>query len=467
MDKVGVLVVSKCLSSSAIVDTFMRSEKYMPEFYIAERQANPFNVQRAKEHRVIPHLGISEVAKFASGFAGKLAFGLCDTEDFVISGGRDALERVGVPMVCVTKKFAVERSKAAQRLLFDRICPKANPRFMVFDPKRYRSEREAVKDLRIAIREMDRPVIKPDAPARGAGVGVWGSDFGTEEETERFFLNVYSRGPVVVEERVEGEESSFHAFSDGRHLCVAPLTRDYKRALDGNGGRLTGGMGSYRVATERLPFVTDAEWSEVVSTEEDAFRKWRGRGSNPGLRGIVEYDALMHTGPGFKILERNSRGGNTESINLYVTLEDDLADVCFRMIDGSLRGLKFRKQASVVACVVPKYYGTSESSLISDGEISLARAAALQKKHDQNVRVFPMDVRVEGGRTLHGSSRCVAVVGIADDPEEARNFSLLAVRQIGGELRHRKDIASKEDILRSCEHMEKLRVGRAADTAGL
>jgi phosphoribosylamine--glycine ligase len=463
MDRVGVLVVSKCLSSAAIVDTFLRSERYTPEFYIADRQANPFNVKRAKEHRVIPDLGITEIAKFAKSFAEKVAFGLCDTEDFVVAGGRDLLEKeAGVPMVCVTKKYAVETSKAAQRLLFDKVCPTANPRYRIFDPNRYKSERDAVADLKAAIKEMNRPVIKPDAPARGAGVGVWGSDFRTEEETERFFLNAYSKGRVVVEEKVEGEESSFHAFSDGRHMCVAPLTRDYKRALDGNHGRLTGGMGSYRDATERLPFLTEAEWSEVVSAQGRAFRKWKGRGSNPGLRGIVEYDALMHTGSGFKILERNSRGGNTESINLFMTLEDDLADVCYRMIEGTLRGLRFRRQASVVTCVVPKYYGTSEGSRSSDGEINLARAMALQRKHDQNMRVFPMDVRVEGGKTLHGTSRCVAVVGIGDDIDEARRFSSKAVQQISGDLRHRTDIASEGDILRSCDHMEALRADRVA-----
>ncbi|MGD0478035.1 MAG: hypothetical protein ABSB29_07710 [Nitrososphaerales archaeon] len=464
MDRVGVLVVSKCLSSAAIVDTFLRSEKYNPEFYIAERQANPFNVRRAKEHRVIPDLGITEIAKFAKRFAGKVAFGLCDTEDFVVAGGRDLLgKQAGIPMVCVTKKYAVEMSKAAQRLLFDKICPTANPRYRIFDPNQYKSRRDAVQDLKTAIKEMNRPVIKPDAPARGAGVGVWGSDFRTEEETERFFLNAYSKGRVVVEERIEGEESSFHAFSDGRHICVAPLTRDYKRALDGNRGCLTGGMGSYRDATEHLPFLTEAEWSEIVSAEDRAFRKWKGRGSNPGLKGIVEYDALMHTGAGFKILERNSRGGNTESINLYTTLEDDLADVCYRIIEGTLRGLRFRKQASVVTCVVPKNYGTSESLRSSDGEINLARAMALQREHDQNMRVFPMDVRVEGGKTIHGTSRCVAAVGIGDDMDEARSFSLKAVKQISGDLRHRMDIASEEDILSSCDHMKVLRANRVAD----
>jgi phosphoribosylamine--glycine ligase len=354
-------------------------------------------------------------------------------------------------------------SKAAQRLLFDKICPTANPRYRIFDPDQYKSERDAVEDLKAAIKVMNQPVIKPDAPARGAGVGVWGSDFSTEEETERFFLNAYSKGRVVVEEKVEGEESSFHAFSDGRHICVAPLTRDYKRALDGNRGSLTGGMGSYRDATEHLPFLTGAEWSEIVSTEEIAFRKWKGRGSNPGLRGIIEYDALMHTGSGFKILERNSRGGNTESINLFTTLEDDLADVCYHMIEGTLRGLHFRKQASVVTCAVPRYYGTSESSRSSDGEIGLTRAMKLQREHDQNVRIFPMDVRVKGGKTIHGTSRCVAAVGIGDDIDEARGFSLKAVQQVGGDLRHRTDIASEEDILRSCDHMKVLRADGVAD----
>lgn len=450
--------MSKCLSSTAMVDTLLRSEVYSPELYVAEKQANPFNLERAKEHRVIPDLGVADIVKFARRFVGRIDFGLCDTEDFVVAGGRDVLEReAGVQMVCVSKKYAVERSKADQRLLFDRVIPGANPAFRVFDPASYESERDALRDFKSAMETMSQPVIKPDAPARGAGVGVWGSDFETVREAEEFFLKVYSKGRVLVEERIEGEESSFHAFSDGRHFCAAPLSRDYKRALDGNRGRLTGGMGSYRDATDRLPFVTEEEWSGVLRAEESAFRKWKGRGSNPGLRGIVEYDALMHTGSGFKILERNSRGGNTESINLYATLEDDFVDVCFRMVEGRLLGLKFRKQASVVTCVVPKEYGGSEGLGTHGGPIDMAEAMALQKKEDGNIRVFPMDVTAKDGGMFHGSSRSVAVLGMADEIEDAREHSLRTVRLIRGELRHRSDIASKEDTLRSCRRMEALR----------
>ena len=458
MEKVGVLIISKCLSASAIIDAFRRSDTYLPEFYIAERQANPFNVEIAKEYRVIPDLAISEISKFVKRFSNTIAFGLCDNEDFVVKGGRDAVEKeAGVPMICVTKKYALERSKAAQRLLFDKICPEANLRYKIIDPSQYKGELNALEAFRAAVKNLGQLVIKPDAPARGAGVGVWGSDFLTLREAEQFFLNVYAKGSVVVEERIEGEESSFHAISDGQHYFPTPLTRDYKRALDGNRGKLTGGMGSYRESRERLGFLNDVEWSEVLRIEEKAFRRWKGRGSNPGLRGIVEYDALMHSKSGFKILERNSRGGNTESMNLWTTLEEDPADMCYRIIDGNLRNVRFRKLASVVTCLVPKQYGTANAAAGAGGHVDLGRAMVLEKKQGQHLRVFPMDVRLEGGIVVHGSSRCVAVAGIGIDTEGARSYSLRLAKLIRGELRHRDDIASKADMLRSFTHMEELR----------
>ena len=116
MDKVGILIVSKSLSASAIIDTFARSERYSPEFYVAEKQANPAKVRAATEHRVIPDLRIPEIVKFAGTYGKRIAFGPRDTEDFVTAGGRDVVEKeTGIPMVCVTKEFAVEASKADQR----------------------------------------------------------------------------------------------------------------------------------------------------------------------------------------------------------------------------------------------------------------------------------------------------------------------------------------------------------------
>jgi phosphoribosylamine--glycine ligase len=462
LDKVGILVVSKCLSSAAIIDTFARSERYAPEFYVAERQVNPLNFSRAKVHKVIPDLDVGEVAKFAGRHKKQIAFGLTDTEDFVTAGGRDVVEReTGIPMLCVTKEFAVEASKADQRLLFEKICPKANPRYKVFDQSKYRDEAAAVADLRRLSGELGGGfVIKPDAPARGAGVGVWGKDFRTEKEAVAFFRNVYSKGRVVVEERVEGEESSFHAFSDGRHFVAAPMTRDYKRALDGDKGRLTGGMGSYRGPEDVLPFLPPSEWEKVMRLEQDAFERWKGRGSNPGLRGFVLYDALMHTRGGFKILERNSRGGNTEQMCLLTTMQDDYVDVCFRMVDGSLKGIRFSNKASVVTCAVPLDYGAATSHSSGVETVSLDPAFALERRHHGDLRIFPMDLKLDeaGGGTLIGPSRSIAVAGIAASIEEAHELSIQGVRALGPKLRYRADVGSAADIARSRDHLRSVRM---------
>ena len=461
MDKVGILVVSKCLSSAAMIDTFARSDNYSPEFYVAERQVNPLNFKRAKVHRVIPDLDVREIAKFAGRHRREIAFGLTDTEDFVVAGGRDFVEKeTGVPMLCVTKKFAVEASKADQRLLFERIWSEANPRYKVFDPSEFSNPTAAVDDFtRFSKGLLDGFAIKPDAPARGAGVGVWGKDFRTREEAVEFFRNVYSKGRVVVEERIEGEESSFHAFSDGRHFVPTPLTRDYKRAVDGDVGKLTGGMGSYRGPDEALPFLPPLEWEKVVRLERDAFEKWKGEGSNPGLRGIVLYDALMHTRGGFKILERNSRGGNTEQMCFLTTMLDDYVDVCYRMIDGDLNGIRFSSKPSVVTCAVPSNYGIAPSHESEDVSVGLDGALSLEKKLEGSIRIFPMDLRLDEttGRTLMGTSRSVAVAGVAPSIEEARELSLQGVKALKGPFRYRRDVASAADIAKSREHLLAIR----------
>ncbi len=462
MERVGILIVSKCLSAAAIIGAFRRSQNYQPEFYVAERQPNPSNIESSKVHQVIPNLDVTRVAAFARRHKSKISFGLTDTEDFIIAGGRDVVEREsGIPMLCVDGQHAVERSKADQRQLFDRLFEGANPRYAVFDPKEYRSEGAAVTQFRRFAAEVKEPVIKPDAPARGAGVGVWGSDFEAEKEMVAFFRSVYAKGRVVVEEKVSGEESSFQAFSDGRHFVVAPQTRDYKRALDGDRGRLTGGMGSYRDCEPHLPFLRPSEWESVVAAEERAFARWRGRGSDPGLRGIVLYDALMHSGTGFKILERNSRGGNTEQISVLETIEDDFVDVCFRMLEGSLKAIRFSRMASVVTCAVPRGYGIPQTLPVEKERIDLSGAYALRRSV-AGLGVYPMDVRLEGGVTCLGESRSIAMVGTRPSLEEARLLSLTGIDALRGSVRSRRDIASPSDLTRSVEHMESLRRARRA-----
>jgi phosphoribosylamine---glycine ligase len=198
--------------------------------------------------------------------------------------------------------------------------------------------------------------------------------------------------------------------------------------------------------------------------EKAAFEEWRGAGSNPGLRGIVLYDALMHARRGVKILERNSRGGNTEQVCFLTTMLDDYVDVCYRMVDGSLKGIRFSNKASVVTCAVPLDYGIGPAQDHASVVVSLDRALALEKKRDGRLRVFPMDLRLdEAGRTLMGTSRSVAVAGLGSSTEEAHELSLEGVMALDGPFRHRSDVGSAVDIRRSKERL--LAVRKAATAA--
>jgi phosphoribosylamine--glycine ligase len=163
----------------------------------------------------------------------------------------------------------------------------------------------------------------------------------------------------------------------------------------------------------------------------------------------------MHTGGGFKILERNSRGGNTEQMSFLTTMLDDYVDVCYRIVDGDLKGIRFSSKASVVTCAVPLDYGIAPSQGSADVSVSLDSAFALEKKHEGGVRIFPMDLRLDEatGKTLMGTSRSVAMAGVAPSIEEARELSLEGLRALKGPFRYRKDVGSAADIARSREHL--------------
>ena len=197
--------------------------------------------------------------------------------------------------------------------------------------------------------------MKPDKPALGKGVGVWGDHFANREQLFEHFMSNFKYGSVIIEEKIDGEESSFMAFCDGKHFIPLPDTRDYKRAFDDDKGPNTGGMGSYKDAGDTLPFLTAADREAELALANKIFKGWSEKIKDPtALRGVPLYLAFMHTGKGIKVLENNSRPGDPEIINLLPIIEDDFVDVCFKMIDGNLTGVKLDKAASVLTYKVPR-----------------------------------------------------------------------------------------------------------------
>jgi len=468
MEKVGALVVSYGAREVAMVDAFARSINYNVEIYIADKQRNSFNIEKAVKHVVIPDLNVKEICKFAEANKDKIDFGIVGPEKPIIEGVRDFIEkRTGIPMICPKKEYAIEASKVQQRLLFQEIVPKVNPRYKIFNPKDYTSTAEVKKAVYSWLDELkNETVVKPDKPAAGKGVGVWGDHFTTREQLFEHFLANFQHGQVIIEEKIEGEESSFQAFCDGKHLVPLPDTRDYKRAFDDDKGTNTGGMGSYKDAGEVLPFLTDADRERELAIVKMLFEKWKEKvGDSTGLRGVPFYVAFMHTGKESKILENNSRPGDPEIINILPTLRDDFVDVCFKILEGNLTRVELMKAATVVTYKAPPNYGgyiDTFPNLVNKSEIDtpvdLTKAYKLTKKYGDKIRIYPASMELRNGETYALKSRAVGVVGVGDNIEEARQISLEGIKAIkGGALWHRTDIASEHHIEKSIKHMEKLR----------
>lgn len=468
MEKVGVLVVSYGAREAAIVDAFSRSQNYEVDIYVADKQLNPFNFERATRHVVIPDLNIEAICKFAEATKENIDFGIVGPEKPIIDGVRDLIEkRTKIPIICPTKDSAIEGSKVLQRQLFQEIAPQVNPRFKIFSSSEYRTVAELKKAVYIWLDELhDQAVVKPDKPALGKGVGVWGDHFTTREELFEHFLSNYEHGAVIIEEKIDGEESSYQAFSDGRHIVPLPDTRDYKRAFDNDKGPNTGGMGSYKNADETLPFLTTDDRIREIDVTERIFNRWQIRTHDESaLRGIPLYVAFMHTGKGLKILENNTRPGDPEIINILPLLKEDFVDTCFRMLEGTLTTVKMERAASVTTYKVPPNYGgyaETFPNLVDQSEVGkpvdLSEAYRLEQKYSDRIRVYPAAMEVREGKTYALRSRTVSVVGIGANIQEAREISMDGCRAIaGGALWNRNDIASEEHVRKSVEKMEGLR----------
>ena len=468
MEKIGVLVVSYGAREAAIVDALVHSTNYQVELYIADKQRNPFNAEKSAKHVVIPSLDIEEICKFAESNKDKIDFGIVGSEKPIIEGIRDLIEkRTGIPIICPKQQYAIEVSKVEQRELFQEIAPESNPRFKVFNPVDYKSETEVKHAVYDWLNELDNEaVVKPDKPASGKGVGVWGDHFANREMLFDHFMSNFRYGSVIIEEKVDGEENSFMAFCDGKHFIPLPDTRDYKRAFDDDKGPNTGGMGSYKDIGDTLPFLTEAERENELALANKIFKGWSAKIEDDlALRGVPLYLAFMHTGKGIKVLENNSRPGDPEIINLLPLIKDDFLDVCFKIIEGNLTNITLEKVATVLTYKVPPDYGGYSEEfpglvdrMAVNMPVDLTKAYALSKKYGENVRIYPGSMETRNGKTYALKSRAVGVLGIGKNIEEARQISLEGTRSIaGGALWNRSDIASNQHIVKCVTHMESLR----------
>ncbi|MGH8220549.1 MAG: phosphoribosylamine--glycine ligase [Steroidobacteraceae bacterium] len=281
-----------------------------------------------------------------------------------------------------------------------------------------------------------RCVVKADGLALGKGVLLCGTTTEAERAIDRIMVERAfgtAGARAVVQEFLEGIEVSLHALCDGRIARVFPTSQDHKRALDGDHGPNTGGMGAY----SPTPLLTASQLAATAAAIFDPFlRGCAAEGID--YRGIL-YPGVMLTRSGPRVLEFNARFGDPEA-QVYVTrLESDLLELLEASTDGTLERIEPAWSPLTSVCVVMASGGYPGDYARGRPVSGLEAAAALPR-----TKVFHAGTALSDGEVVTSGGRVLGVTALGEDLPAARAAAYAAVERIHFDGAHyRCDIAQR------------------------
>ncbi|MDR2505243.1 MAG: phosphoribosylamine--glycine ligase, partial [Oscillospiraceae bacterium] len=303
--------------------------------------ALPGNAGIARMAECVPISATDVFAAVEFAKSHEIDYAVVTPDDPLCLGLVDMLEEAGIPAFGPSKAAArIEGSKAfAKNLMKKYGIPTAA--FETFDD--YDAAREYLLTLKPPY------VIKADGLALGKGVTIAETLADAEAALADCLLSRKfgdSGKQVVIEEYLTGVEASLLLFSDGETYRLMPAAMDHKRALDGDKGGNTGGMGS--IAPN--PCVTPALLSEIERTiVAPTLAAMRSEGCP--FKGCL-FIGLMLTDDGAKVIEYNARLGDPETQSILALLESDLLSAMLAATDGTLSSADVRFRDKRACCVV-------------------------------------------------------------------------------------------------------------------
>ena len=280
-------------------------------------------------------------------------------------------------------------------------------------------------------------VVKADGLAAGKGVFVCANLQEAREAVKTILVDneFGSAGSsIIIEEMLEGEETSILAIVDGTTIVPLETSQDHKRAYDGDTGPNTGGMGAYSPA----PLVTPELMDEIIETILiPTVHTMKQKGSP--FRGIL-YAGLMLTSQGPKVLEFNVRFGDPEAQPVLSRLKSDLAEILLAAASGKLKkidDLEWDPRSAV--CVVMAAEGYPAKYPKGDEIKGLAEADALP-----DTKVFHAGTTLSQDKVLTNGGRVLGVTALGDSIFSAKLQAYKAVKCIRWSGAWcRKDISDK------------------------
>ncbi len=419
-----VLVVGSGGREHAIVNSMARSSR-VSKIYCAPGNAGISELAECVDIGVMDFDALTDFALDKS-----IDLTVVAPDDPLVAGAVDAFEEKGLRVFGPRANAAIlEGSKAFSKDLMKKYnIPTAA--YENFD-----NADDALKYLETARLPI---VLKADGLALGKGVLICN----TLDEAragvktimlDKQFGNAGNR--LVIEEFMTGREVSVLSFVDGKTIKPMTSAQDHKRALDGDKGLNTGGMGTFSPSPFYTKEIDEYCMKNIYQPTVDAMAA-EGR----EFKGIIFF-GLMLTEDGPKVLEYNARFGDPEAQVVLVRMNNDIIDVMEACIDGKLEDVELDFESNAAVCVV----------LASEG-YPLKYDKGFEIKGLENFRdkdsyfCFHAGTKLKDGKVVTNGGRVLGITATGSDLKEARRNAYEATKWIDFENKYcRSDIGKAID----------------------
>ena len=419
-----VLVVGGGGREHAIIRK-LKEAKAAPKLYCA-----PGNGGIAADAECVPIKATDVQAMVEWAVQNAIDYVVVAPDDPLALGMVDALAEKGIP--------AFGPNKAAARIEASKVFSKNLMKKYGIPTARYETFSDA-ESARTYIRAQDKypVVVKADGLALGKGVLICKDEAAAMAAVKSMMEDGAfgaSGSRVVVEEFLTGPEVSVLSFTDGQTVVPMVSSMDHKRALDGDEGLNTGGMGTIAPNPYYTPEIAQVCMRTIFLPTIEAMRS-----EGCPFQGCL-YFGLMLTPDGPKVIEYNCRFGDPETQVVLPLLEGDLLEIMQATTNGTLAGVPVKWKDAYAACVVlasggyPQTYesGKRITGLV-DGQLPGGEAT-----------VFHAGTRLEGGELVTAGGRVLGVTAVAETLLAAVKDAYAAADHIHFEGMHkRSDIGAR------------------------
>ena len=351
-------------------------------------------------------------------------------DDPLVAGAVDAFEAAGLRVFGPRANAAIiEGSKAFSKDLMKKYdIPTAA--YETFD------DAEAALAY---LESADFPIVlKADGLALGKGVLICNTLEEAKAGVREIMLDKHfgdAGNKMVIEEFMTGREVSVLAFCDGKTIKTMTSAQDHKRALDGDQGLNTGGMGTFSPSPFYTDDIADFCQKEIYQKTIDAMRK-EGR----PFVGVL-FTGLMMTEKGTKVLEFNARFGDPEAQVVLPRMKNDIIDVFEACIDGKLDTIDLEFEDNAAVCVVLASEGYPVSY---EKGFEIKGLESFQDK--EGYYAFHAGTKLQDGKVLTNGGRVIGITAKGDTLVDARANAYKATEWIDFENKYmRSDIGKAID----------------------